>query len=381
MKSIYLLPTALVAALFVASCNNDNAILPTGAEENSNTVTFTLHTPSGENVIYGRAIHDEAEYAINTLALYEYEVTAEGTSLSRIMKKDGNGTNSLDMIKNADNSYTFSIIVPAENNGRQYSYKFIANDPTEDPAAGSSFDDFKGTLAKTIIDKDDYTADVLSTFSTDEEGTTTYGIAMSGVAKTDDGSEIITMSKGIKCEVALTRIVSRIDISYQTPNLQVTNVYLTGAPATGLLFPGEEASTPAEGASFRLAKNSNVDLPATFLQASEGYTKGMAFEMKKAFYVYERANTADDCMSVHIDYNVAANGREDYEGSVDVPFSKLNEAGETEYVDAKRNNLYRIVLGNGTDPITGKVTVKIIVNEWNGTEIDEPLTDDDPIKE
>ncbi len=378
MKSSLLYPSALAAALLLASCDQENAILPV-AEESDNTVTFTLRTPAADNVIYSRALHDEAEFAINSLTLYEYELTDGGSVLTRIMKKNGTGNNNLDMVKNADNSYSFSIIVPAENDSKQYSYKFVANDDTDDPELSSSFNDFSATVAKVALSADNCTADALATCATDEEGNTTYGIAMSGVAKGPDGSEIITMEPGKTCTVALTRIVSRIDISYQTPNLKVTNVYLTGAPATGTLFPTEELSVPE--VAFNMTRNSNVALPETFLQAAENYTAGTAFEMKKAFYVYERANNADNCMSVHIDYQVAANGREDYEGSVDVPFCKTGDNGEPEYVNAVRNHLYRIVLGNGTDPVTGKVSVKFIVNDWNAVDIDEPLTEDDPVKE
>ena len=117
-------------------------------------------------------------------------------------------------------------------------------------------------------------------------------------------------------------------------------------------------------------------LPDDFLSELEDDT----YSMKKAFYVYERANTADDCLTIHIEYYVAANGREDYEGAVDVPFRKTGENGEYEYIDAVRNHLYTIVLGNGTDPVSGKVSATVKVAEWNGVDIDEPLTDeDDPV--
>ena len=365
MKSSYLLTSALTAALLVASCDNASEPLPAAAGED-NSVTFTLRTPAGENVVYGRALHESDEFAINSLALYEYEVAEDGsTSLARIMKKDGNGKNALVLTEDAENSYTFSIIVPAENDGKQYSYKFVANDATSNPAVGSSFDDFAATGARLTLAGGE-SADVFCA-----EGT---GIAMSGVAKGDDGSEVITMKKGARCTVELTRIVSRIDIEYQTPNLKVTSVELHGAPATGTLFPAATLAVPAEGTSLTLAMNANTPLPGGFLSE----LSGDKFEMKKAFYIYERANTDDDCVSVHIEYNVAANGLTDYTGSVDVPFRKTDGTGT--YIDAVRNHLYTIVLGNGTDPVSGKVSATVKVAEWNGVDIDEPLTDeDDPV--
>ncbi len=361
---------AMLTGLLAASCSNDNGIQPQ-PEQTGNRVTFTVQTPGSEKVIYtSRAIHEADEYAINSLALYEYEIDGDGkATLMRIMKKDGNGNNALNLVANADNGYTFSIIVPAENDGKKYSYKFVANDPVEDPVLGSSFDVFKLAKASVVLPDEEPTADCLAA----EEA----GIAMSGVATDADGSELITMGKDVKCKVALQRIVSRIDISYQTPNLKVTNVYLTGAPTTGTLFPADDNAVPAVAGltCMQLGLNTNVALPEAFLMDTED----TAVDLKKAFYVYERENSADDCMTVHIDYQVKANGSEDYQGSVDVPFCKKNEAGEDVYVNALRNNLYRIVLGNGTDPVSGKVKVRLMVYEWNGIDINEPLTDDDEV--
>lgn len=381
MKSNYLCPFALLAAMLFTACDsdNENALRPEVTQP-GNTVTFTLQSPGGENVFYGRSVHDADEYAINTLALYEYEVNDDGTTtLCRIMKKDGNGRNSLELTQNPDLSYTFSIIVPAENDGRKFSYRFVANDATADPAPGTDFnraatDDavpFAATNARIAITDDNQSADTLAS--------PLRGIAMTGVAKVGD-SEVITMSKDIKCEVVMTRIVSRIDIRYQTPNLMVTGVTLTGAPERGRLFPSATLDEITEESGFHtLAINANTPMPTAFPEETEGYRTGDAFEMKKAFYVYERQNTADNHLTVHIDYVVSANGRKDYKGSVDVPFCKTDGSGE--YVDNLRNHLYTIVLGNGTDPVSGKVKASLTVNEWTGSDIDEPLTDDDTVIE
>ena len=51
-----------------------------------------------------------------------------------------------------------------------------------------------------------------------------------------------------------------------------------------------------------------------------------------------------------------------------------------EYIDTERNHLYTIVLGHDDDPVSGKVSASLIVDEWNLVEIDEPLTDADPVK-
>lgn len=363
MKSSYLLSSAMLAALLAASCGNDSAIL-SGPEVSESTVTFTLHTPGCEKVIYSsRAdgqIHDEEEFAITSLALYEYEVADDGsTALKRIMKTDGNGNNALKPVTNADLGYTFSIIVPAENDGKKFRYKFVANDVTADPELESSFDSFATRKATRTL-TDGCTADFFAT----------QGITMTGVAKSN-GSEDIIMNKGVQCVVNLQRIVSRIDIAYETPNLMVKNVTLSGAPANSTLFAGE-LPAPAANECLNLGLNVNTKLPDDFLENLDDDK----VELKKAFYVYERKNSEESCMTIHIEYQVFANGLDSYTGAIDVPFNtKTDKSGD--YVDALRNNLYTIVLGNGKDPITGKVSAAIVVKEWTSAEIDEPLTDED----
>ncbi|MDE7438276.1 MAG: hypothetical protein K2M93_07305, partial [Muribaculaceae bacterium] len=63
----------------------------------------------------------------------------------------------------------------------------------------------------------------------------------------------------------------------------------------------------------------------------------------------------------------------EYKGVLDVPFRRTS--GDMQYIDTKRNHLYTIVLGNGDEPVAGKVSATIIVDDWNLVEIDEPITD------
>ena len=364
MKSRYLLTAAFMAAMLGSSCRSVDETPQNLTEESGHSVTFTLRTPGSEKVIYAsRALHDEEEYAIRSLTMYEYEVADDGTTtLARIMKKDGNGSNAISMVPNADKSYTFSIIVPMDNDGKKYTYKFVANDAVTDPIAGSSFSTFEPVSA-TLTLGDGQTADI---FAQD-------GIAMSGTAKCD-GSDIITMKKGLQCEVNLQRIVSRIDISYETPNLRVTSATLSGAPEKGTLFSLPSIPSPETIQTHNLAMNVACPLPEDFLDQLEVEK----IEMKKAFYLYERQNLEDSYVSVHIEYVVRANGRDDYMGSVDVPFRSTTDGT---FIHTQRNHLYTIVLGNGKDPVSGKVTATVNVNDWSQKDIDEPLTDDDAVVE
>ena len=368
MKSSYLLTTALAAALLSASCGNDTSVGHEPEINGDKVVTFTLRTPVGETVAYGRALHDGPECTINSLVLYEYEVNDEDgtTSLTKVMKyPDGKGKDVIALTDGGNGSYTFSITVPAENEGRKYAYRFVANDPVAEPALGTSFDEFSSTQADVKLALAEGAAAVGADILADSE----KGIAMSGKALYN-GSDVITMAGGIKCEVAMTRIVSRVDIRYQTPNLRLTKVELHGAPAYGYLFP-QEAIPGHEAATCLDMTLNSIHMPLTtdYLKDLDGKD---TVELKKAFYLYERTNSEENTALVHIEYEVSVNDREEpYTGSIDVPFRKTS--GDKAYIDTERNHLYTIVLGNGTDPVSGKVTAQLIIDEWNLIEIDEPI--------
>ena len=74
MKGRFLISSALLTALLSASCASDN-VTEQDLASAENTLTFSLRTPAGEKVSYTRAaLHDEPEYAVNSLQLYEYEI-------------------------------------------------------------------------------------------------------------------------------------------------------------------------------------------------------------------------------------------------------------------------------------------------------------------
>lgn len=409
MKKSLLLTSMFALGLGLVSCSSEEPYVPqaddmAGAGQ---TLSFSLRMPSGEKVSYTRAdgdpIHDESEWTINRLALYEYEVIEDADTLIRVIKSDGPGKNVLDPVRQSDNSYDVAIIVPNDYMGRKFRYRFVANDNTVDPAAGSQFatitgqagdgsDDIPGLrdfrAAHTILEGN--TADVLSR----------NGIAMSGTAL-NGADEVIVMDRDLSCSVAMQRIVSRIDIRYATPNLKVTAVELRNAPKYGFLFDRNgDGSAPAIDAAdcLTLGRNTDTPLPTGFLRDlkdEEGTPLGQ-FAMNKAFYLYERSNMEGNSATVHIEYDVDYNGKTEvitdeegepvtdaegneqtrpvyYHGSIDVPFSTKEG-----YVDALRNHRYTIVLGDGDKPVSGAVKVNLTVKEWNDVVIDELLTPKDP---
>ena len=147
---------------------------------------------------------------------------------------------------------------------------------------------------------------------------------------------------------------------------------LQGAPVKTFLFPRfDEENNPlyAEVETLKMDLSSIHTLPEKYLKDDDDND---IVELKKAFYLYERKNTEEDGAIIHLEYTVDANGTE-YQGVLDVPFKRTS--GDKAYIDTKRNHLYTIVLGNGDEPVSGRVSATLIVDDWNLVEIDEPITD------
>ena len=395
----FLMSASVLTILSLASCSND-VVLNEGFVESENTLTFSMRTPSGEKVSYSRAegvLHDVSEYAVNSIQLYEYEMVegedgAKTTSLTRIMSyPTGTGKNIIDLKDGGDGSYSFSIVIPSDYKDRKFTYRLVANNATTNVKIGDSADKFRDEWYSAVILKNTTVQPEPSEGEEAAEPITVSpmgdaladpekGIAMTGSAKVKGSeSEEIVIGETTECEVQLTRIVSRIDIRYATLNLKLTKVELQNAPVRTFLFPRfDEENNPlyaddmTEDEKYKPLKrdlSSIHTLPEYYLKDKKDEN---LVELKKAFYLYERKNTEKDGAIIHFEYTVDANGTE-YKGVLDVPFKRTS--GDKTYIDTKRNHLYTIVLGNNNDPISGKVSATIIVDDWNLVEIDEPITD------
>ena len=384
----FLMSASILTMLSLASCSND-VVLDESFAEAENMLTFSMRTPAGEKVSYSRAegmLHDVSEYKINTLVLYEYEVMDKGegkqtTSLTRELSfPTGTGKNVIDLKDGGDGSYSFSIVIPADYKNRKFTYRLVANNipskRTIGETIGMSFDGRKAVLNLDSIQvpKNENSTDSIKVAPTgDLLANPEIGIAMTGRAKVKEtGSETIVIGETTKCEVELTRVVARVDIRYATPNLKLTKAEVWRAASQSNLFYREDQDNNPE---YRVCNTVNVTLssihtlPEYYLKDNEAEN---LVEFKKAFYLYERKNTEDDSAIVHFEYTVDANGTE-YNGVLDVPFKRTS--GDKAYIDTKRNHLYTIVLGNSDEPVSGKVSATIIVDDWNLVEIDEPITD------
>ena len=358
--------TALFAAAsLLAGCSKETTD-PGDTDDSRIPITFTLATPGSEGVIYPRsatrATHDAAEYAVRQLTLLVYDAT--DTSAPKFLRKH-DMTSDITLYDNGNGTYTFSLEAPISDMNAKRKFVFVVNDDAAvaATAAGSAEADLHETAA-TVELADGDTADKLAEADA--------GIAMSGTATADGQNEVITIVPGVKCEVKLTRIVARVDVQNNTPNMTLESAVLVGAATRGYLFAQAPLSAPVAD-RIVLGSNATVDLT----EEHPALKPGEVFAPKtfrKTFYAYERPNTAGDYAAVRITYRV-----NDSKGTVEVPFIRTEAGGAQTPVDIERNHLYTVVLGNGKPVTTNEVQFTFKVEDWNTVEMPEEIGPGDPL--
>ena len=358
--------TALFAAAsLLAGCSKETTD-PGDTDDSRIPITFTLATPGSEGVIYPRsatrATHDAAEYAVRQLTLLVYDAT--DTSAPKFLRKH-DMTSDITLYDNGNGTYTFSLEAPISDMNAKRKFVFVVNDDAAvaATAAGSAEADLHETAATVELAEAD-TADKLAEADA--------GIAMSGTATTDGQNEVITIVPGVKCEVKLTRIVARVDVQNNTPNMTLESAVLVGAATRGYLFAQAPLSAPVAD-RIVLGSNATVDLT----EEHPALKPGEVFAPKtfrKTFYAYERPNTAGDYAAVRITYRV-----NDSKGTVEVPFIRTEAGGAQTPVDIERNHLYTVVLGNGKPVTTNEVQFTFKVEDWNTVEMPEEIGPGDPL--
>ncbi|WP_302430898.1 hypothetical protein [uncultured Alistipes sp.] len=353
------------AASLLAGCSKETTG-PGDTDDSRIPITFTLATPGSEGVIYPRsatrATHDAAEYAVRQLTLLVYDAT--DASAPKFLRKH-DMTSDITLYDNGNGTYTFSLEAPISDMNAKRKFVFVVNDDAAvaATAAGSAEADLHETAA-TVELADGDTADKLAEADA--------GIAMSGTATADGQNEVITIVPGVKCEVKLTRIVARVDVQNNTPNMTLESAVLVGAATRGYLFAQAPLSAPVAD-RIVLGSNATVDLT----EEHPALKPGEVFAPKtfrKTFYAYERPNTAGDYAAVRITYRV-----NDSKGTVEVPFIRTEAGGAQTPVDIERNHLYTVVLGNGKPVTTNEVQFTFKVEDWNTVEMPEEIGPGDPL--
>ena len=378
---------ALMAGAMLVSCSND--LNAPGMEGNAGKgITFNISLPSTEKVIYGggtRAIHDEAEYNVTTLDVYEYDVNTGFVAKHTFSAADGSIRPAGE--GNITGEYTVTITEDLAEVGSLRRFYFVANNANGvTPATGTDYETGLRDEAADIALASGTGSSVLC-----PEG----GIAMSGLAvNTETNGSDITIKSGAmnNVHVDLTRIVGRVDLYSNADNLVITGARMEKAAEKGYLMADHSlTSTDMPGEIEMLEINANAGVAASGeaclpvansgyseeISAIQQYNDGNGTGVRKAFYMYERDNSEGDCTQIVVSYALA----DGTTGEAVVPFTKTDETtGAVSYVNIERNHLYKVVLGNGEDITPGsEVEVKIIDTPWNV--VDLPVVVEGPEQE
>ena len=343
----------MITAWTAVSCSSEPAACGCGDDGSTIPVSFTMNTPAGEAVPYGttRATHDEAEWTIHRLTLYVYSVddAGRGTFLRRYAT-DASGDQAISIVSNGAGTYNFTLKAPVSDLKARQRFVFVANDAFDEPSPGESQDELENKLAGIVLEEG-HSADKLAAKGT--------GIAMSGIARSNS-SDVVTITPGVKCEVSLRRIVARVDVQNNTPNLVIGSIELLNAAPRGYLFPHDPVAAASES-YITEAMNAEVALGTTYDKQKD---------LKKVFYLYERHNEDGNGAEIKITYTVNSS-----KGEVVVPFRKTSDTKE--FVDVERNTLYTVVLGNGDPVTTNEVKFSLRIEDWNVVDMDEAVDPDE----
>ena len=343
----------MITAWTAVSCSSEPAACGCGDDGSTIPVSFTMSAPAGEAVPYGttRATHDEAEWTIHRLTLYVYSVddAGRGTFLRRYAT-DASGDQAISIVSHGAGTYNFTLKAPVSALNARQRFVFVANDAFDEPSPGESQDELENKLAGITLEEG-HSADKLAAKGT--------GSAMAGIARSNS-SDVVTISPGVKCEVSLRRIVARVDVQNNTPNLVISSIELLNAAPRGYLFPHDPVAAASES-YITEAMNAEVALGTTYDEQKD---------LKKVFYLYERHNEDGNGAEIKITYTVNSS-----KGEVVVPFRKTSDTRE--FVDVERNTLYTVVLGNGDPVTTNEVKFSLRIEDWNVVDMDEAVDPDE----
>ena len=357
--TIGLLTLALLAGLGLSSCSLNSR---PEARENGGTynpsaekITFSFAAPRGLPTTY--AIHDQAEWAINSNKITLYEFIAGTKTYVKTHTVDLTGTG-----PEYNASLTAADFVGEDNTkhpGENRFFLFVAND---EPLTGLQAD---------VTTVDQVMSRLISRMQSANASCNvllqggTY-LPMVGVAKIGTESTSIPMSGASTINVDLIRAVARIDIQTTMKATAAHPEYKEVIIKDAVLKNAYDRTAVGEHRATALTTVGGVKtfatIPAGGVSPSHQYN-GVMGKLAKAFYLYEtpEALSSKDQAPV-VDITVEYDGKEHH---VEVPFYQNGAV-----VPVKRNYLYTIILGpkeSPVPPVTGQgVSFAIAVNEWNG---------------
>lgn len=354
----------LAISLLFSSCDQGEITSVTEPEEDTFALNFNVSTSASDKVVYTKAeaVHDESEFAIQNLILYEYEVADGNENTPQFVRALTSVTADVDfeqdknfkLINNGNGTYSFTIRFSVDVLNSYRIFKFVANvEGLTTPEENSKIEALAAYSVELDAEESSFTADQLYT----------NGFVMTGTSKKPDTeTNTIQLQDGAVCSVNLKRIVARVDLRYEAPNLLITKVEARNVPGSSKLF--EDGTDLNVDKYVTIGMNKNIELPSTYLEDSGEESA----EIKKALYLYECKNEEKQHIIIYIEYKMRA-GDLLYTGAVEVPFYAVDK-----YINTERNHLYTIVLGNKDSGGNKLTNIQWIAEDWQQTESDEMVT-------
>lgn len=329
---------ALLLTLSFSSCSNENESLNKGDDDVVTRVSFSIAIPKGEPVTYATT-HDVDEYGIESLWLYEYNADGKLLSLPVNIKSKLTGTGP---------EYTYEKDILGKDKGTRR-FIFVANEVApSDIVIGTTLDALKSKIATKVL------AAKASSKTLFNYLNYVSRLPMTGAA-VQAGSELIAISGApASVSVEMTRIVSRIDINNQVPNMTITSLKLKNVNSHSYIFLNNDYDVPTDN-----TKVSGIT-PFTALPTKFDFNK----KMPKAFYLYEgHQTTKEDALQLEVTGTL---GGEPVFYSI--PFWK--DGAE---VVVKRNHIYYVTLGDGKTTVAPNTIVSFSIDDkpWEESTINE----------
>lgn len=362
-RNIYATAVVLMAlSVGLFSCKNEPKKVQEEKTEQTEGITFRFIRPGDDTQLVDvRAIQDGPEWAIDQLWMYVFDEKGE-----KVVEDPINIRNTPDFkFTSREAHYTYK---PEWKKDAQYQFLFIAN---ANPAIvkGTTMEQIKKSA---LISSPTPYAPLIPADPAlypdgpiiEIPGDNGWRIPMVGFATDGNSSRVITLHGNSVVNVQLKRAVARIDILNCIPGFEVTDLSLSN---------GDDVFYSIFEAPAKSHKRSGTALFAT-LDASNTMGKRAGTRIKKAFYPNETLNEGvpDDEI---VTLKVTANYDNQKGLTFTIPFKKKDAYGNFSVpVNIYRNHLYTIVLGDKTEPTSGKVDFSIKEEPWNAVDFEETLS-------
>lgn len=317
-----------------------------------------------------RATHEAEEYEVNKLGVYLFLADDEGEDSDyklaaqkpALLPGGGDGQ----FTDNGGGTLSYTLPIDASWLGKSAKIALIANDEvTGLTESTTTLADFKKSIATNRLTGDDQSADIISGNIYAADASDATGLPMSAMANYSQKEAFTISPLGAELSASLQRIMARVDVCNNTPNLTITGIKVTRAAAQGYLFPQTTTAAPAESYFTMTSTGAYTEKLATdgigYTTPQEGSDAKTANTHKHMFYLYEQVNAEGSSVEVVINYKLLI-GKVEKEGSVSVPLKTKDV-----YIPTTRNNLYTIVVGNGKAIKDHIEVTELIVNNWEST--------------